>query len=103
MTTTEELNIHTLKPNTVYIPSGNDYGGYNDRMAYGNFESMKKYCTTIDFMNNTSQISQPEWALKQNLELVKLNIERFIYNTELHKSRNNKDETVSAYVKIHEK
>lgn len=81
------LKINNIKPNTIYIPDGNDFGGYNDRVAYGNFESMKKYSTTIDLIEKTSTINHPETTLKMNLNELKLNIVRFLYPTELHPSR----------------
>jgi hypothetical protein len=31
------------KPNTIYIPEGNDYNGLNDQFAMGSLESMKRY------------------------------------------------------------
>jgi hypothetical protein len=37
-----------VEDNTVYIPACNGYGGVNDQVAYGNFDSMKTYCFLVD-------------------------------------------------------
>jgi hypothetical protein len=79
--TQDDLNIHDLANNTVYIPHGSDSIGINDRMAYGNFEAMKKYTSSIDLINNMGVIElYPEVILKKNLDAHKLNVERIQYN-----------------------
>lgn len=88
----DTLHLEMPKPNTIYIPEGFDYGGYNDRMAYGNVDAMKKYCSLIatltapESMNGTN----PELILKRYLESQKLEIVRFKYRVCLRKERNKK-------------
>ena len=66
-----------LEDNTVYIPQGEDHcGGINDRLAYGNYESMKKYCSTVVEENN-----HPESALRIYIEKVGLHVVRFENDT----------------------
>ena len=43
-----KFNFNNLIENTIYIPSGNDYGGINDQFAYGKIEPMKIYMYIID-------------------------------------------------------
>lgn len=38
-----KFSDHETKPNTVYIPKGNDYRGINDQFAFGDYDSMRKY------------------------------------------------------------
>lgn len=38
-----KFSDHEIKPNTVYIPKGNDYRGINDQFAFGDYDSMRKY------------------------------------------------------------
>jgi hypothetical protein len=87
--TEDDLNIQALANNTVYIPHGSDSIGINDRMAYGNFEAMKKYTSSIDLINKMGVIDlYPEVILKQNLDGHKLKVERIHYNANnLHPRR----------------
>jgi hypothetical protein len=34
---------YEAKPNTIYIPKGNDYRGINDQFAFGDYDTMRKY------------------------------------------------------------
>lgn len=38
------LKFNEIEDNKLYVPRGNDYGGINDQIAYGNFDIMKQYC-----------------------------------------------------------
>jgi hypothetical protein len=42
--------IHLVKPanRTIYIPTGDDYGGLNGLVAYGDFNTMKVYCDLVN-------------------------------------------------------
>ena len=77
--------------NTVYIPNCCDFLGINDQMAYGDFNSMKKYC---DEYNNLSTILSklhhlnPEQILKKYLNNSGLNIKRYSFDYELNPKRN---------------
>lgn len=74
---------HKLDNLTVYIPSGFDYGGINDQIAVGNFETMKIYCSCIDKISNYCRnkiIFHPETILKYHLDKNNVKIVRFKYN-----------------------
>ena len=50
---TKKLNINQVigaskASNTIYTPLWHKYGGLNDRMALGNYNSMKKYANRLD-------------------------------------------------------
>ena len=38
-----KINFNVNLDNQIYIPEANDFGGINDRFAFGNYETMKKY------------------------------------------------------------
>jgi hypothetical protein len=88
----DKLDLEMPKQNTIYIPEGFDYGGYNDRTAYGNFDAMKKYCSLITTLTSPESMNgtNPEAILKLYLESQKLEIVRFKYKTCLRKERNKK-------------
>jgi len=89
----DKLILQRPRENTVYIPSDKDYHGINDRMAYGDFTTMKKYCSLInsfdDLCSNLTNIN-PEKVLKLYLDKSQLSIIRFIYSTILETTRSNK-------------
>jgi hypothetical protein len=71
----------TLQENTIYIPSHFDYhGGINDRMAFGKFDVMKKYCSiykySIFLLENKLSILHPENINRANIQYHQLNIVR---------------------------
>lgn len=70
-----------IKQNTLYIPNENDFCGTNDRLAIGDFESMKKYMYIIDnctyLLENKLSFSHPESLTLANIIYNNLNIERF--------------------------
>jgi hypothetical protein len=83
--TDEILPIDIPKINTIYLPEGEDFLGLNDKIAYGNYDTMKIYC---DLVNNiikmcTTQdtIYNPEILVKKHISNNNLNISRFKYNT----------------------
>lgn len=88
LTFKETTNI--IEQNTVYIPKGNDFGGVNDQIAYGDLDSMEKYCKTFD---NILKICadghrfHPETLLFRNLERERVTIARFNFNWTLVKTR----------------
>jgi len=79
-----------IKPNTVYIPridgestidllkvTSNWYpDGITTIAAYGNFDTMKKYCSLI---KNTKIVDAAEKMLLTHLKNMKLDIERFVH------------------------
>jgi hypothetical protein len=70
--------VDNIEDNTIYIPEGEDYGGLNDRFAYGDYESMKKYCHLYDHIHTLSHSElHPESILKEYIDKVGLNVIRF--------------------------
>ena len=79
-----------IKANTVYIPridgertinssknTSNCYShGITTLAAYGNFDTMKKYCSLI---KNLTMVDAPEKMLLSHLKEMKLDIERFVH------------------------
>uniref|UniRef100_A0A6C0L6H5 Uncharacterized protein n=1 Tax=viral metagenome TaxID=1070528 RepID=A0A6C0L6H5_9ZZZZ len=67
--------------NTVYIPSGYDYEGINDRFAMGDFQTMKQYMNIYDnclyLLTNKISVPHPESLHLDNIRHCKVNIERF--------------------------
>jgi hypothetical protein len=96
--------VDTVKANTVYIPhSGepfspginsrakrhvNDYDGITTVAAYGNSDSMRKYCSLIE--KKDSIINHPEVMLLTHLNSCGLNIERFTHNIKMNPERYDK-------------
>lgn len=87
----EIMTITMPQENTVYIPEGADYYGINYQVAYGNYDTMKKYS---DLVNNLQKLCgeqkiryHPETLLKHHLENEGLNIVRFPFNYSLHPMR----------------
>ena len=85
------INITMPQENTVYIPEGADHYGINYQVAYGNYDTMKKYC---DLVNNIQKLCgeqhisyNPETLLKHHLQNEGLNIVRFPFNYSLHPKR----------------
>ncbi len=83
------IEFEKLPDNAVFIPEGNDYErGINDQFAFGNYESMKKYCSLFenltDYLDNKGVIFHPESLVKFHLEYQKLNIVRFPLIYTLH-------------------
>lgn len=76
--------VDSLCQNTVYIPNCSDWGGMNDQIAYGNFESMKQYCMCVDnlltYCADDKKEYHPETLLKHHIERCGLNVIRFPYN-----------------------
>lgn len=77
-----KINYGTINNNTVYIPESGDWvGGINDQLAYGTFETMRKYMnifdTSIVLLNKGCLIPHPENLNRANIEFYKLNVSRF--------------------------
>lgn len=80
-----------IEENTVYIPNINDWAGINDQFAYGNFETMKKYCSLYlnveDYYNKTNIKFHTETYVKIHINEQNLNLVRFDLNYDLHPKR----------------
>ena len=73
---------NTLEKQTVYIPSDFDWGGINDQIAYGDFESMKLYSDLFKHLLDYIHIrAHPETLLQHHLnKYVKIERFRFPYH-----------------------
>ena len=77
-----------IDENTIYVPLGNDWGGLNDQIAYGNVESMKKYSECyLNFLEYAilNKEFHPEGLLSRNIKTKLLNVKRFKYEYNLNK------------------
>ena len=83
MDSEDKLVLEIPKPNVIYIPSGEDFDGINDKLAYGNFDSMKKYCSVIKDLTSSESMNgmMPESILKRHLDAEKLEVVRIKYGT----------------------
>jgi len=78
---TLKIDFPTLKSNTIYLPDDNNCQGFNDRIAFGDYESMKIYMN-IDI--SKYKVVLPEMILKNHLTSHKLTINRIKWNTKLY-------------------
>lgn len=90
-----------VEPNTIYIPHGNDYpyhwdnpyyhvAGVNDRIAYGDVDSMRIYSNVyekIDEYCSNGRPYHPESLVLHHLESNGLKIQRFPFQFCLHSDR----------------
>lgn len=79
-----------VEENTIYIPNGNDFGGLNDQIAYGDLCSMKKYCAVWDNIPkicNDGHKFHPETLVSRNIEREKVNIARINFSWDLIPNR----------------
>ena len=70
----------TPTANTVYIPSGDDCTGINDRFAMGDFNTMKQYMNLFDncvYLLTNNSVPHPENLHLDNINHCKITIERF--------------------------
>ena len=98
MNSTDTLELVVPEKNTIYLPANRDYGGYNDRMAYGDYHSMKVYCGLINSFKSLCNDPKrgpinAEGMLSKYLTEKQIRISPIEYNTDLHISRNNKFES----------
>lgn len=74
------LDFSDIEPNTVYIPSGNDYrDGINDQLAYGDYESIRKYYdvyNNYDTLYNNGCLFHTETMVKRNLDYSNVKVKR---------------------------
>lgn len=87
-----DIPIHNLTipepvQNTVYIPEEYDYFGLNDRFAFGDVDSMKKYMllydTAIDLLESKLTVPHPESLTLANIKYKKLRVIRIKLSTEI--------------------
>ena len=93
MDSPDNLLLEMPKANTIYIPEGHNYYGVNDRLAYGDFKSMKKYCNLISTITSSeflSKMNSSEQILKRYLDTQPVQIIRFKFDTCLNNFRNDK-------------
>ena len=85
----DTLELVIPVPNTIYVPDGEDFFGVNDRLAYGDYNTMKKYCSVIHDLTSAQSMNgtNPEGILKRHLEKQLLDFVRFRYDTNLSNLR----------------
>lgn len=82
------IDFENIEKETIYIPRDADYGGINDQIAYGDFDSMYLYSKcNINFLECGKQRCRfhPESVLLQHLQNEKLKIVRIDFNYNLNK------------------
>jgi hypothetical protein len=60
----------TITPGIVYIPEGQDYGGFNDQFAFGDYGAMKYYSELYEYFDqywNDGVRFHPETMLRHHL------------------------------------
>ena len=93
MNSTDTLNLMVPLKKTVYLPNDRGYGGYNDRMAYGDFDAMKAYCSLVDSFEGlcvNQYQTNAESMLRTYLSQNHINVFGVPYNTDLYEKRNEK-------------
>lgn len=74
-------NLNNCDPKKIYIPSGEDHGGINDRFAFGGDHAMNVYSNKInrisEYMQHSGMPFHPETMLKWFLDRDKIEISRF--------------------------
>ena len=84
---------HPNRDNVVFIPTGFDYGGLNDQMAFGAPKAMFKYSRVFDNIDEYVRRGKigsdvhPETTLKAHVDAVGLMVERFDLNYCLNSKR----------------
>jgi len=64
------LKLPIPNDNTIYIPRGHDWHGYNDRFAYGNKKDMMTYMSRYDFwMKENNHIPKYSTHIESNLKI----------------------------------
>jgi len=75
------LGLQVPAENTVYIPSNEDHTGINDRLAFGDMETMKKYMNVFDnclyLLENNLSVPHPENLTLYNILHWKISVSRF--------------------------
>jgi hypothetical protein len=83
------IQLDSPESNTCYIPEGADWrGGLNDQIAYGDFETMYKYCNLVNNIRNLCEsgiVFHPETLLLNHIQREGINIKRFYFDYKLLK------------------
>jgi len=83
--------------NTIYIPEGLNWGGLNDTMSIGDFNTIEKYANIYD--NSIKLLENgcepfPEILLDTHVKDLGLDIRRFKYNSNLRRPGSNNTNTL---------
>lgn len=100
----ENLNFDDLglclDDNTIYIPGGADYGGYQDKIAFGSPHAMEKYFNLYNNLNNLvseKKSMNPEPLLKRHLKQTKVNVKRIEFKHQIHPKISQKQKVKNYY------
>jgi len=84
--TTSKFPYPTSIPedNTIYVPEEYHYSGINDQIAYGNYESMRIYCSVYDniykYCTTDDVTFHPETLLKYHLDSNNITVKTFPFS-----------------------
>ena len=91
MDSTDTLTLTIPDKNTIYLSEHDGLGGYNDRMAYGDYDSMRVYCDLYSSIQSLfcddKSLANPESILKKYLTQKGMKVNLIPYNTNLHPLR----------------
>jgi hypothetical protein len=76
---------------TIYVPSGYDWGGLNDQIAHGTLEAMKKYAGLYSNIEKYCLVEKcifhPETLLRYHVRSCGLNVVRYDFPYSLNTKR----------------
>lgn len=79
----EPIQFEECDLGTLYIPIGYNFGGVNDQVAYGDLDTMRVYCSCIDYLKDVCDngvLFHPETILNTHLLHRQMNIVRFPFS-----------------------
>ena len=83
-TTEKIIDLDLYEENTCLVPEGQDWrDGLNDQIGYGDFETMKKYCSLLENISKLCEsgvVFHPETLLLNHLQIEGVKVKRFIFN-----------------------
>ena len=90
-----KLNYSQLDPNSINIPQGADYNGYQDKIAIGKKEIMLKYLNLYNnmekYLEEDKKAINPEPLLKYHLKKQNVPVVRILLSHKIFPKVSNKD------------
>lgn len=77
-----KFNFSNIDDNSIYIPSGFDYEGLNDQIAYGKLPVLEKYMNIYNNCNMLMKDKSCKWVHPEALTLANMNF----YNIKIHRT-----------------